>query len=604
MPSRSHPVQKWPLRWPRPPSLTRRLLLTGLLLLLSPSRGSALDREGQRDATGVPSSREERKQLTLVDLSDAFVPPILAAAPESGDAGSPTYASTVRALSDERWDDATRPAPRDGLRYLELFGIFPNLRVLRERLLDDTRHACHQGVDRAPLRDYPPRLSLAGEPVARPSDKRKAAVAVVQAILRCDGLLGERYPTGQFDFPTLAALRLFQRRNMLPSPPMVDDTTRAALLASSLERDFDAALRTLRERVAAATGLIEDGSASGDVAQVVGRVLDAPALRGAAELPPLTNAAADLIGRATDAAARSLGWTSPDATRAWFLRLDPRRLATLHIELPLPSPPDYHGAHMQLRAEIDRGDVWYDYPFGPSGARRTHPDARRPTLVLYAQTESGEIALMRWNTTVGGFQPEQLDDGQVVFRYKNSDTGPCVWRELIAAPTWLPPDSTPDAELVRPIGEGRYALKRDAFGPGFESAYGIVMLRHELVQPTSGEGPGVYQDRGVRSHGSVHYRSVLEGQSHGCHRLFNHLALRLGAFLLAHRSHERRGALPVRYTRVVRYRNVHAVLNIDSRGYGYELTPPVPVVVLEGRVRSARKQPPTGNFPVPPGFHF
>ena len=53
----------------------------------------------------------------------------------------------------------------------------------------------------------------------------------------------------------------------------------------------------------------------------------------------------------------------------------------------------------------------------------------------------------------------------------------------------------------------------------------------------------------MRAHGSVSYGSILRGTSHGCHRLYNHLAVRLTGFLVRHRAHIRRGSIPARYLR-------------------------------------------------------
>ena len=53
--------------------------------------------------------------------------------------------------------------------------------------------------------------------------------------------------------------------------------------------------------------------------------------------------------------------------------------------LRLPVLPAYHRPHMDLEAIIDRGDVWYDFPFTPSGAPRNQPIVRRPRLTLYVQ---------------------------------------------------------------------------------------------------------------------------------------------------------------------------------------------------------------------------
>jgi Putative peptidoglycan binding domain len=82
------------------------------------------------------------------------------------------------------------------------------------------------------------------------------------------------------------------------------------------------------------------------------------------------------------------------------------------------------------------------------------------------------------------------------------------------------------------------------------------------------------------------YRSVLHGDSHGCHRLYSSLAIRLGSFLLAHRRSIRRGPIVAHYRRSVVWRGRRLPLRADTRGYLYELTPPVPVRVM-GHDRSA-----------------
>ena len=76
----------------------------------------------------------------------------------------------------------------------------------------------------------------------------------------------------------------------------------------SRELDFRLALRILRERVVDATGLVEDGTAGAGPQPILGRWLDPAAMRGArGNERPLANAAPDLIGAATEAAARQLG---------------------------------------------------------------------------------------------------------------------------------------------------------------------------------------------------------------------------------------------------------------------------------------------------------
>jgi hypothetical protein len=118
------------------------------------------------------------------------------------------------------------------------------------------------------------------------------------------------------------------------------------------------------------------------------------------------------------------------------------------------------------------------------------------------------------------------------------------------------------------------------------------MLIHEKVVHTR---RGVRRlDERVRTHGSGSIASIFDGASHGCHRLPPQLAMRLGGFLLAHRNHVSDGDIRTLYKRSVRYRGVFPV-RIVTRGYRVQLTPPVPVDVLEGTIRSARKEPPPGH---------
>jgi hypothetical protein len=186
----------------------------------------------------------------------------------------------------------------------------------------------------------------------------------------------------------------------------------------------------------------------------------------------------------------------------------------------------------------------------------------------------------------------------VGLRYKSSEPGQRVWRQLVATPTWMPPDTTPDDELVRRDYAHGWALTRDLFGPSYASAYGLVMLVHEKVLPTSSGSP-YYFDRGIRTHGSVSYGSILHGQSHGCHRLFNHLAIRVTSFLLAHRAHVRRGPSDAAYQRTVLSHGRALDLRIPTRGMVWELTPPVPVLVRSGHVQGRTFAPVRGLRPLP-----
>ena len=104
---------------------------------------------------------------------------------------------------------------------------------------------------------------------------------------------------------------------------------------------------------------------------------------------------------------------------------------------------------------------------------------------------------------------------------------------------------------------------------------------------TTEEPPALY-DAQTRTHGTASYRSVTRGDSHGCHRLYSALATRLAGFLLAHRPFVRHGEIPAQYRRAVIWKGRTMWLRADTRGYLYELTPPVPVRVAQHEEAVAR----------------
>ena len=554
--------------------------------------------------------------LTVLDLSPAWTPAVLAPGP---DGVAPAYRPTYLALAQGRLDDAGDEgamARADG--GLEAFGFAPTLAAVAAHLGDGERHRCHEAIDDAPL------VALTGEPreertgaararvatakrlrtalererarreladvealaaldrrharqVARlhAAEGRVAAVRAAQAHLACDGLLPARAVDGAFTWQTAVALLAVQRKNQLVPRGHLDGETRALLIEDSRALDHRAALRALRERVVSATGLIEDGSAGAGSQPVLGHQLGSPAYAHVEGREPLPGAAPDRIAAATEAAALALGWTSPAQT-ARALAVAPPRAA-----VELPPLPAYHTAHMDLAVEIDRGDVWYD------ARPRTHRGGVRPAFTLYAIDRGQRVPLVRWSSTIGGWKKEKRRHREVD-TWMESPVGPRIWRDLYVAPAWLPPDTTPDRELIREIGRSR-TLRRDLPGPSYRSAYGLVMLVHHRVATTR-RGARLLDER-VRTHGSGSIASIFDGTSHGCHRVPPMLALRLGGFLLAHRAHVRHGDVPTVYVRQVRYRGTWP-LRITTRGYRVELTPPVPVEVLPGRIRSARKTPP------------
>jgi hypothetical protein len=147
--------------------------------------------------------------------------------------------------------------------------------------------------------------------------------------------------------------------------------------------------------------------------------------------------------------------------------------------------------------------------------------------------------------------------------------------------------------------QGRYqnAVNYEELGPGYTSAYGVVA--GYFVIPGQGDAPDV--DRGIRAHGSSDYLSMYSanGYSHGCHRLPNHLAIRLYDFVLQHRNTIVHGDAPMDFARQFLYAEHVYEMRIPSRGFEFELDPPMAVTVLEGTLKGTLKQPVEGPVPKP-----
>jgi hypothetical protein len=535
-------------------------------------------------AGSVCAEDAARSGLTVVDLSDTWTPRVFAQDPRTGSA--PEYRAKYLELASQPNGD------------LGLHGIAPTLSILAGRLDDEKRRACDEAVDLAPIQ------AVAGEWASAPDARSaaaslklaqaKPALAAVQGVLACAGFLKPSAVTGVMSSATHAGLEAFRRRNMIVGGGFDGDTVRALSLGGE-ELAFRGLLRGLRERVADAAGLIEDGSASGEMATVLGRELDlsrfSPVADGNLEEPAFS-----LVDDATEAAARELGWTSPDAARAFLAARGRRGLRGLKIAVTLPAAPAYHSAAMDLRVEIDRGDVLYEAPGQAALAKKSLGKLRAPSFVLYAKHDGRDVALLRWNTTIGGWKKERTESGEIALKYKESDVGERMWRRIIAAPAWLPPDSTPEADLLSESKDGTVSLKRDLLQPGYRNAYGLVMLIHDK-EVTTGDKT-TWSDHGIRTHGSVDYRSIRSGTSHGCHRLYNQLALRLAGYLLQHRAHKRRGTIQAGYRRTLAWKEQSIEVDIPERGYLYEIDPPVPVRVLQGRIAGQAQKPISSVIPL------
>jgi hypothetical protein len=127
-------------------------------------------------------------------------------------------------------------------------------------------------------------------------------------------------------------------------------------------------------------------------------------------------------------------------------------------------------------------------------------------------------------------------------------------------------------------------VNTDVMGPGFQSAYGLVLAIH--IDPKRGGF-----DNQIRTHGSDDYTSIARRFSHGCHRLVNNRAVRMYDFVLRHRRFRRQGNVPIALKRRFEVDKRPYRYELKTRGYYYELDEPVPVDVLEGRIMGDVKKP-------------
>lgn len=572
-------------------------------------------------ADGQRTDRQacDGSDYTVVSLADDWTPRLLRESPELGERGQQPYRDTYLALANE---DFGALDDEDGeRRFLELYGIFPTRSVLQGRMDDEDRHRCHGAIDDGPLEDfdgqirfrwdqemrgrfaqrherrsaYVERILEDDDNLSEPEDleghpehgalyerylrSRRAfeAIDAAQQHLACEGSIElDEVQRGALDATTMRAMRAFQRKHLIVGRGHLAADTVEALARDSRQLDYEATLRTLRERVADAAGLLADGSAAHAHASILGRELDPEELRFRANQPAAPNGAPDLIARATETAARALGLTSPERT--------PETLETLPDRVALRLPPAPH-----FRSRDGSRVLWAELHRGDSVGRYGRDDVVRPVLTVYALDGDEPVALVRWPTTIGGVKEAENEAGWVREKYFESPTGEFVWRDVVASPAWLPPPSTPDEALtLGPSSDWR--PNEDLLRPGYQSAYGLAMLVHHRPRET-GEGEINMLDQGIRSHGSVSYRSIVRGTSHGCHRLYNHLAVRLASYLLAHRRHVRQGNEAVSYRRVVRHNGQSATISVRSRGYFYELDPPVQVLVVDGAAPGPADEP-------------
>lgn len=524
-------------------------------------------------------------------------------------------------------------------KYLELYGIMPTLSVLQKRFEKVMKLTCWDKLDLSALDGYDGFIVYQSNTRARwivghhrwlkakveameqaqhvnsvdaikldklddigrrrvkeyvSLDADVHAIRAVQKEMDCEGYLNGKghVIAGGMDWATQQALAEFERRNRIYGWGFIGGETLDALRQSPQELARRTVVRVLTERAMHAAGVIEDGSTS--------KKKDGSprTFKGAdGKQHPIPNLEEEL----RKAVVSAFGLQTPESTINWLeslgkLARDKRRL----VAFKGPTLPEYYDGDMNLSVVIDRGDVWYDFPFDNDGKQRAQPVRHRPKLTIYTSYLGQKIPLARMGTTIGGWRSEDVN-GTVMWEYKNSPVGPRVWHDIVAAPVWLPPSSTPADDLLKrnPGGKGQDAYKINYYemGPSYASAYGLVAAYHLKYRELPDGGIIYGADEGIRTHGTVDYMSVMRRHSHGCHRLFNHLAVRLMSFVLAHRPHKRLGEQQVAYTMPIEKDGYTYNVELKQGGYVFQLNQPVKVNVLEGHIRGQRQTP--IDYPIP-----
>lgn len=619
-----------------------------------PARVAWVFDPGAEEPRKMSIGQAEARGYTIVDLGNDWTPYIFSEkTPGLDDAQKNRYREVYVGLANDqvnRFGDELRDYERN---YLELYGIPPSLQVVwREWQEIETEIApCLEeaGFDSTVFENFNETIVYSGSSedkrnrqarwfkakldkamrrarldpgkpedleaaASHPKTKRmyanwrehQAAIDVIdhaQRRFRCEGLFNAdggrgRFTPGVFDSETTHALADFEKKHDIMGWGHFK-TNDFEMLAKPLDvAVHERLLRVLEERVVTSAGILEDGSAASWRRKFKWKDADGN-----------EHELRDLASEFTAAAAEALGLTDPQSSKerlAMLSDLGDGDFQNLLIAVKMPPLPEYYGENMKLSAIIDRGDVWYDFPYDEFGERKSQPRRRYPHLTLYVDYLDQKIPLVHWRTTIGSWRKEfSEEDGTVLMKYKNSDVGDRVWKDIVAAPTWIPPVTTPPGALIKGQyyrGRFRKDVNYDEIGPGYMSAYGLVAAYH-IKQRFDEEGNLVGEyDNSIRTHGSVDYMSILRRFSHGCHRLYNMNAVRLFSFVLRHRDYVRHGQQPVGVSRDIEFEEEMYRMRITTRGYKYELVEPIPVTVTKGRIRGRLKRPIDEymEIPVPP----
>ncbi len=590
-------------------------------------------------------AQAESAGYTVVDLGNGWVPYIFSEKTNGQeDRATNDYRARYIGLANNKIDADGEPLDPHEKNFLELYGIPPTLQVvhsewqaaetevvpcLEQAGFDPTVFARYTGViaytgkkggdlrkAKALKAKLDKDMKKAGLDPATPEaakdhpklgttyaswkdlQTRIDVIDHAQRRLRCEKMFVSaegvgKYEVGVFDSATTHALAAFEKRHAIKGWGHFTQDNLAVMAMSQEESMHRRLLRVVEERTVSGASILEDGSAA----------RWKPKFRWT-DSAGKEHALRDVVGEAQAAMVAALDLASPASAKQQLARLSDLgggNFENLLVAVRLPPPPAYYAEDMTFDVVIDRGDVWFDFPFDAAGNKITQPRERYPQFTIYAVVGEQKIPLVHWRTTIGSWRSEMYN-GTEHYKYKDSDAGDRVWKEIVAAPVWIPPASTPPRELVRRKwrdGKVRTVVNYGEFGPSYTSAYGLVAAYH-VKENRDAEGNWKSDfDNGIRTHGSVDYMSILRRYSHGCHRLYNMSAVRLFSFLLAHREFSRVGQIKLGFSREIVHEDKPFKIALKTRGYRYTLPTPIPVHVLEGRVRGVRKSPIEGYVPKP-----
>ncbi len=529
-------------------------------------------RDGEQVGT-IARSQAEASGLFVLDVGSDWVPAPFRSSPELPHA----YERVFARLANGRFDDGPEGRRAAEERYLEPYGIPPSPALLAQRFAALADRPCSTRLDLQPLRDFE---GAAWDEGAEPPPVPEPVIAALQTRLVCEEHL-HVWPSGVLDENTRRALEEFERRNRIYARGSLKGETLEALRAEPLELERRALVRVLSERMALDLGVIEDGSGA-----------DAVPAREAGEL----GAAPDMLARIQQRVLEAFDLQTVAGVEQLYRRLE-GVLATPHYGIAIDTVdlPDYYSNDMDLWVEIDRGDFYYEFPFDAAGRPLGLRIERGPTLTLFARDGGRVWPLARYPTTIGGWRVRH-EHGAWYWEYKESPVGVRAWGRIVTAPVWLPPRSTPPETLVETLrrtsdGSELHEINHDLIGPSFASAYGLVAAYHQRVVRGSDGQLELRGDDGIRTHGSSDYTSIWRSVSSGCHRLYNHLAIRLFNFVLMHRAHLRIGHRPISYSLRVKTPDFRGRIEVAHSGYEFELARPLEVDVLPGRILGRLKRP-------------